>query len=102
GDSWTVSSTLINNFRYRYMRQAMNNVGARNNSFSDFAGISPLTSESTTTLLNVPVHNFVDDFTWVKGKHTLQFGANYRLVHNNVSSTSVSFSSATTGCANIS
>lgn len=102
GHIWTVSSTLINNFRYGYIRQALNNVGAGNNSFSDFAGISPLTSENTTTLLNVPVHNFVDDFTWVKGKHTLQFGANYRLVHNNVSSNSVSFSSATTGGANIS
>ena len=80
----------------------MNNVGAGNNSFSDFAGISPLTSENPTTLLNVPVHNFVDDFTWVKGKHTLQFGANYRLIHNNISSNSVSFNAAGSGAANIS
>ena len=31
----------------------------------------------------MPVHNFVDDLTWTKGKHTLQFGTNLRLVHNN-------------------
>jgi Carboxypeptidase regulatory-like domain len=102
GHTWAISSTLINNFRYGYIRQALNNAGAGNNSFSDFVGISPLTAENTTTLLNVPVHNFVDDFTWVKGKHTLQFGANYRLIHNNASSNSVSFSSATSGNANIS
>jgi hypothetical protein len=102
GHTWTISSTLINNFRYGYIRQSLNNVGAGNNSFSDFVGISPLTAENTTTLLSVPVHNFVDDFTWVKGKHTLQFGANYRLIHNNASSNSVSFNSATSGNANIS
>jgi len=102
GHTWTLSSNLINNFRYGYIRQALNNVGAGNNSFSDFAGISPLTAENTTTILNVPVHNLVDDFTWVKGKHTLQFGANYRLIHNNTSSNGVSFSSASTGAANIS
>jgi hypothetical protein len=102
GHTWTIGSTLINNFRYGFIRQSLNNVGAGNNSFSDFVGISPLTAENTSTLLSVPVHNFVDDFTWVKGKHTLQFGANYRLIHNNASSNSVSFSSATTGNANIS
>ena len=102
GHTWTLSSTLINNFRYGYIRQALNNVGAGNNSFSDFAGISPLTAENNTTILSVPVHNFVDDFTWAKGKHTLQFGANYRLIHNNTSSNNVSFSSASTGAANIS
>ncbi|MBZ5548310.1 MAG: carboxypeptidase-like regulatory domain-containing protein [Acidobacteriia bacterium] len=102
GHTWTISSTLINNFRYGYVRQALNNVGAGNNSFSDFVGISPLTAEDTTTLLNVPVHNFVDDVTWVKGKHTLQLGANYRLIHNNSSSNGVSFSSAASGNTNIS
>jgi hypothetical protein len=102
GHTWTLSSTLINNFRYGYIRQALNNVGAGNNSFSDFVGLSPLTSETNTTILDVPVHNLVDDFTWVKGRHTLQFGANYRLIHNNSSSNNVSFGSASTGAANIS
>jgi hypothetical protein len=102
GHTWTISSSLINNFRYGYIRQGLNNVGAGNSSFSDFAGISPLTAENTTTLLSVPVHNLVDDFSWVKGKHTLQFGVNYRLVHNNSLSNNVSFSSASSGDANIS
>lgn len=102
GDSWTISNSLINNFRYGYIRQALNNIGAGNNNFSDFVGISPLTAENTTTLLSVPVHNFVDDVSWIKGKHTLQVGANYRLIHNNTLSNSVSFNSAATGSANIS
>jgi len=101
GHTWAISSARINNFRYGYIRESLNNVGAGNSSFSDFVGLSPLTAENTTTQLNVPVHNFVDDFTWVKGKHTLQFGANYRLIHNNAISNNVSFNSAGSGDANI-
>jgi len=52
GHTWTISSSLTNNFRYGYIRQAVNNVGAGNNSFSDFAGISPLTAENNTTILD--------------------------------------------------
>jgi hypothetical protein len=102
GHLWTIGPYLINNFRYGYIRQGLNVTGAGNASFSDFAGISSLTGENRSTLLNVPVHNFVDDFTWIKGKHTLQFGANWRLIHNNTSSDAVSFDSAATGAGNIS
>ena len=102
GDTWTITGNLINNFRYGYIRQALNNIGAGNNSFADFVGISPLTGENTTTLLSVPVHNFVDDITWTKGKHTLQAGGNYRLLHNDTLSNAVSFNSAATGSGNIS
>src|SRR6266576_4243353 len=42
GHTWTISSALINNFRYGYIRQSLDNVGAGNNSFADFVGISPL------------------------------------------------------------
>lgn len=101
GDLWTLGTSVVNSFRYGYVRQALNNLGGGNNSYADFAGISPLTAENTTTLLHVPLHNFVDDLTWVKGKHTIQFGANYRLLHNNTVSNSVAFNSATSGAGNI-
>jgi hypothetical protein len=102
GYLWTVRNNLINNFRYGYIRQGLNVSGAGTASYSDFAGLSPLTGEGRSTLLNVPVHNFVDDLTWIKGKHTLQFGVNWRLIHNNTSSNAVSFDSATSGAGNIS
>ena len=55
---------------------------------------SPLNAENRSTINDVPVHNFIDDFTWVKHEHTLQFGANYRLIHNISDSNATSFSSA--------
>ena len=33
--------------------------------------------------VNVPVNQFVDDITWTRGKHTFQFGGNWRIVDNN-------------------
>lgn len=102
GHTWTISNNLINNLRYGYIRQQLGVTGAGNASFSDFAGISPLTPENRSTLLVVPVHTLVDDLAWVKGTHTLQFGANWRLIHNNSVSNSVSFNSAASGAGNIS
>ena len=102
GHVWTIGTNLVNNFRYGYIRQGLNVTGAGTASYSDFAGLSPLSAESRSTLLNVPVHNFVDDLNWVKGKHTLQFGVNWRIIHNNTASNSVSFDSAASGANNIS
>ena len=97
GDSWFIRNNLINDFRYGYIRQALDNIGSGNNSFVDFAEISPFIAETRTAVLNVPVHNFVDDLTWVKRKHTLQFGGNFRIIHNNTASNNTSFSSGSMG-----
>src|SRR6185503_9788743 len=43
-----------------------------------------------------PVHNFVDDVTFVKGNHTLQFGGNVRLIKNTRESFQNSFDTLTT------
>ena len=95
GHVWTIGDSLINNFRYGYIREGLTNTGSGNASFIDFAEISPLVAENRSIVLNVPVHNLVDDFTWVKGRHTLQIGVNYRLIHNNTLSDATSFSSGT-------
>ena len=76
--------TLINSFRWSLIRQGTGTSGLNSRPFVDFrtlSGISGLGSQSE--FVNVPVNNFVDDVTWTKGKHTLQFGTNLRLVHNN-------------------
>jgi hypothetical protein len=49
----------------------------------------------TSTLANhLPVNNWIDDVTWTKGKHTLQFGGNIRLINNVRSSNATSFNDA--------
>ncbi len=87
GDVWTISNSLVNNFRYGLVRQGYAYRGTTNGSYVSFQDIaSPTGTGFTSQVVDVPTHNFVDDLTWIKGKHTMQFGANYRLVFNNRSS----------------
>ena len=97
GHVWTISNNLINNFRYGYVWEGVSTVGAGNASFVSFSALSSPVSQARTTLQNVPVNDFVDDFTVVKGQHTIEFGGNYRLVHNNSLSNATSYDSASMG-----
>ncbi|HEY6939499.1 MAG TPA: carboxypeptidase-like regulatory domain-containing protein [Terriglobales bacterium] len=94
GDTWTLRNNLINNLRYGYIREGVGTRGAGNASYVNFGTLSSPVAQNRTVLLNVPVHNLVDDFTWVRGNHTLQFGGNYRLVHNNTVSNATAFNTA--------
>jgi hypothetical protein len=107
GDTWAFSPRVVNNLRYGYIRQGIGVGGLGTQSYVTFGAI-PFTpglanpiAETRTTLTNVPVHNLVDDLTWVKGKHTLQFGANFRHVVVNNATNGVSFNSAATGANNL-
>ena len=76
--------TLINNFRWSLVREGVGDSGINSQPYVHFRTLSDITDlASQSEYVNVPVHNFVDDVTWTKGKHTLQFGTNLRLVHNN-------------------
>jgi len=76
--------TLINNLRWSLIRQGTGQSGLNSQPYVDFRTLTDVTAlGSQSEFVNVPVHNFVDDLTWTKGKHTLQFGTNLRLVHNN-------------------
>lgn len=82
GYTATFSSTLINNLRFGYTSQLINNAGLQTQQYIDFRGMDNLTAQTPTVNTHVPVKNIVDDLTKVIGNHTLQFGANYRLVDN--------------------
>jgi carboxypeptidase family protein len=94
GDVWTIHGNLINSFHYGYIRQGIPDTGAGAGAYVDFVGLSPLNAENRTLNRDVPIHNFIDDITWVKNSHTLQVGANFRIIHNLANSTETSFSSA--------
>lgn len=82
GHNWTVSNNKINNFRYGVTRQAFSNQGdSSDNSVSFRFVFSPrLFSRSLNRV--TPVQNITDDFTWIKGNHTLQIGGNVRIIRN--------------------
>jgi hypothetical protein len=96
GETWSISPNLINDIRYGYTRQGFSTRGVGSGDYVDFRFLDTPTAETRTTITDIPVNNIIDNLSWTKGKHTLQFGGNWRLVHQNYSSDQNSFNSATT------
>jgi len=93
GDTWTISSSLVNDIRYGYIRQGYSNTGVGSGDYVDFRFISSPTAETRTSINSVPVNNIVDNLSWSKGRHNFSVGGNWRLVHQNNSTNSNSFNS---------
>jgi hypothetical protein len=96
GDTWTVSSNIVNDIRYGYIRQGYGIYGIGSGDYVDFRFLSSPTAETRTTIASVPVNNIVDTLNITKGKHDLQMGVNWRLVHQNRHSNAASYNSAST------
>ena len=81
GHSWTISNAMVNRLTYGLTRAAFTRQGDQTGNNVQFRFIfNPVLTPSLTRV--TPVHNFVDDVTYVKGNHTLQFGGNVRLIKN--------------------
>jgi hypothetical protein len=83
GDIWEITNNLINDFRYGYVRQGYSQAG---NSCGAYVitdrTLSNPTAESCTTIVHVPVQNFIDNVSWTHGNHNLTFGGDLRLLTN--------------------
>lgn len=82
GHDWSVSSNKVNNFRYGLTRQAFSTQGDSSESSINFRFVYQPLAYARTLSRVTPTHNFTDDFTWIKGNHTFQFGGNVRLINN--------------------
>jgi hypothetical protein len=83
GDTWSITNNLVNDLRYGYIRQGYSNRGAGQGDYITFRFVADPVAETRSTIVNVPIHNIVDNLSWTKGNHNLQFGVNWRLIHNN-------------------
>jgi hypothetical protein len=74
GYTWVLSNSLANTFRWGFTRQSLGIAGNSNKPFNTFLGLDQGITYSHS--FQMPVHNFIDDVSWTKGAHTLQFGGN--------------------------
>jgi hypothetical protein len=82
--TWLISSNKTNRFSYGLTKVAFSNQGDSDQNAVTFRSVfSPLAFSRTMDRLN-PTHNITDDFTWVKGNHTIQFGTNIRIIRNKI------------------
>ena len=73
-----VGVSLVNTFRYGYTKMAIDTIGTLSGPYTDFRFVDDLNENFSSNGRETPTHNFVNDTTWLKGNHTVKFGANLR------------------------
>jgi hypothetical protein len=92
GDTWEITNNLVNDFRYGYIRQGYSQAGSGCGAYVYwFRTISTLTPDTCSTIVHVPVQNFVDNVSWTHGNHTISFGGDLRLITNYSNSDATSY-----------
>jgi hypothetical protein len=94
GHTWTISNSLVNRLSYGLTRASFTEGGSSNENRVNFRFIFSPNGYQRSLQRTTPVHNFVDDVSWVRGNHTLGFGGNVRLIRNNRVSLGPSFDEA--------
>lgn len=88
--SSVLTPTVVNSFRYGYVRESVGTIGNTDQPWNQIRGIDQGINYSSE--FQEPINSFWDDMTWTKGKHSLQFGFQISLIRNPTSSTTSSFS----------
>lgn len=89
--TWLISSNKTNRFSFGLTPLAFSNQGDSADNAISFRDVyAPALFARTFSRVN-PTYNITDDFTWLKGNHTLQFGTNIRIIRNERNSFGAAF-----------
>ena len=80
GYTAVLNPTMVNSFHWGYTRQSFGVVGNTNQQWNEFLGLDQGVNFSHN--FQLPLHNFVDDFSWTKGTHSFQFGTSIKIARN--------------------
>lgn len=80
GYTAVLTPSTVNNLRWGFTRQSVGVLGNNNLPWNTFIGLDQGIAYSHN--FQVSVNNLVDDFSWTKGTHSLQFGANVGLARD--------------------
>ena len=92
------SGNFINNLRYGLIRQGLGDSGLGVSDYNFFRGMANFQGVGFTPseFTNVPVHNIVDDVSRTKGRYSIEFGGNLRIITNNRTGNESNYSNAFT------
>ena len=84
GHVWSINDRMTNNARYGLISLGNASRGTANVDvpYVSFGAFTTLDAETTTSIYKVITNNFADDFTYSKGRHTIQAGVNFSFVSN--------------------
>ena len=80
GYTAVINPTVVNSLHWGFTRQSTGILGNTNREWNTFYGLDQPVVYSHNS--QTPVQNFLDDFSWTKGKHSLQFGGNIGFVRD--------------------
>jgi hypothetical protein len=80
GYTAVLTNAIANTFRWGFTRQSTGFTGNTNQPWNTFLGLDQGINYSHN--FQMPVNNFTDDFSWTKGKHSLQFGGNVAIARD--------------------
>ena len=95
--SAALTPTLINNFRYGYIRESNGFVGNSTETWDYFRSIDQGITRSSN--FQRPINNIYDDVTKIHGRHTFQFGVVGTLLRNPETNLNNSFSDGSTNAS---
>ena len=96
GHDWTISGNKINNLRFGLTRQAFSNTGDSEAPAITFRFVFSPRLFARTLERVTNSYNLTDNFTWIKGNHSVQMGGSFWHIRNMRSSLGSSFDSAVT------
>lgn len=97
GHAWTINSKMTNNVRYGLTREAFSDQGESTTDDVRFRSVYLAERLTNRTFSRItPVTNITDDFSWLHGNHSFQFGTNIRIVRNERLSFATSFDNGIT------
>jgi hypothetical protein len=96
GHTWTISSTKVNNFKYGLTREAFSNQGDSSVNAITFRTVYSSNLFTREFSRTTPVQNITDDFSWIRGNHSLGFGTNIRITRNNRNNFAAAYDSGIT------
>ncbi len=91
-----VRPNFISQFRFGLTRQGTETTGIQSAAAVSFRSIDDPFGLTRETARIIPTYNVNQDFSWIKQRHEVKFGANMWFVSNASRSTANSFSSAST------
>ncbi len=97
GYNAALTPNLVNVLRAGYTRVAIEAAGSSpfsQTQIVSFRGLSDLVAAPRSLVQFIPTWNIVDDLSWAKGSHSLQFGGNFRWIRTDRLNFATSFSSA--------
>ena len=100
GETWSITPNIVNDVRYGYIRQGYSNRGTGQGDYTVFRFINDSATDPVLHNSHVDRHRSGQQRRGQpdldEGSHTLGFGGNWRLIHNNRGSDANSYNSATT------